>query len=255
MNETRFNGIGAIYAKYRPSYPQTFIKYLYSDVGMNKDSIIADIGSGTGILTKQLLEVGNKVIAVEPSDDMRLVAEVDLKNFEKFVSVNGTAENTTLDDNSVDFITVAQAFHWFDKTVFKKECDRILKQNGKVIIVYNGPDDSAEIAEEDDEINRKYCLAFKVSNRGAPRFSDNDIDNFFAGRYETKVFKNDQIYDLDGFIGRNLSRSSALKKDEENYTAYIAELTASFNKHAFNGKVLMPYFTKSFTGTVEKLRR
>ena len=80
MNETRFNGIGDIYAKYRPSYPQAFIEYLYSDVGINKDSIIADIGSGTGILTKQLLEVGNKVLAVEPSDGMRLVAEVDLKN-------------------------------------------------------------------------------------------------------------------------------------------------------------------------------
>ena len=250
MNETRFNGIGAIYAKYRPSYPQTFIKYLYSDVGMNKDSIIADIGSGTGILTKQLLEVGNKVIAVEPSDDMRLVAEVDLKNFEKFVSVNGTAENTTLDDNSVDFITVAQAFHWFDKTVFKKECGCILKRNGKIIIVYNGPDTRAEIAKEDDEINRKYCPAYKDSSSGAPRLLENDIDNFFTEKYETKIFQNDQIYDLDSFIGRNLSRSSALKKEEKNYPVYIDELTMSFNKHSVNGKVVMPILTKCYAGTL-----
>ena len=250
MNETRFNGIGDIYAKYRPSYPQTFIEYLYSDVGISKDSIIADIGSGTGILTKQLLEAGSKVMAVEPNDDMRIVAEADLKNFEKFISINATAENTKIYDNTIDFITVARAFHWFDQTIFKKECGRILKQNGKIIIVFDAPDASVGIAKEDDEINRKYCPNFKVSYSSTSRFLENDIDNFFTDEYETKIFQNDKIYDLDGFIGRNLSRSAALKKDEANYPAYIAELTASFNKHAVNGKVIMPNFTKSFTGTV-----
>jgi ubiquinone/menaquinone biosynthesis C-methylase UbiE len=250
MNETRFKGIGDIYAKYRPSYPQTFIEYLYSDVGISKDSIIADIGSGTGILTKQLLEAGSKVMAVEPNDDMRIVAEADLKNFEKFISINATAENTKIYDSTVDFITVARAFHWFDQTIFKKECGRILKQNGKIIIVFDAPDASVGIAKEDDEINRKYCPNFKVSYSSTSRFLENDIDNFFTDEYETKIFQNDQIYDLDGFIGRNLSRSSALKKDEKNYPAYIAELTMSFNKHAVNGKVVMPNVTVSYKGTV-----
>jgi len=188
MNEKRFEGLGNIYAKYRPSYPQTLIEYLYSDVGVNKESIIADIGSGTGIFSKQLLEAGNKVIAVEPNDDMRAVAEFDLGIFPNFTSLNAAAENITLDDNSVDFITVAQAFHWFDMLMFKKECNRILKENGKVIIVYNGLDSSTEIAKEDDE----------------------------------------------------------------NYPDYIAELTASFNKHAVNGKAVMPNVTKSYIGVLQK---
>ena len=252
MNETnftRFTGVGDIYAKHRPSYSEMFIKYLYSDVGIYKDSIIADICSGTGILSKQLLEAGNKVIAVEPNDDMRAVAEANLKSFINFNSINGTAENTTLDDNSVDFITVAQAFHWFDQTMFKKECTRILKQNGKVILVYNIPDFNAEVVKEDNEINKKYCPTFGVSNNGV-RFSEDNIDDFFTGKCELKIFQNDQIYDLDGFIGRNLSRSSALKENDKNYSAYITAITTSFNKHAVNGKLVMPNATKSYAGTV-----
>ena len=144
MNETKFDGMGKIYDKFRPTYPQTFIKYLRSDVGVCKKSTVADIGSGTGILTRQLLEICKNVIAVEPNSDMRVVAEKNLNNFVNFTSVNGTAENTTLGSKSVDFITVAQAFHWFDRMKFKAECNRILIPKGKVILVWNRRDDNAE---------------------------------------------------------------------------------------------------------------
>ncbi|MDB8805765.1 class I SAM-dependent methyltransferase [Romboutsia sp. 1001216sp1] len=120
MNENKFNGMGKIYSKYRPSYPFDFIDYLFTDVGISQRSIIADIGSGTGILTRQLLEKGSKVYGIEPNADMRDIAETNLNNFLGFTSVNGNAENTTIDDNSVDYITVAQAFHWFDRERFKK---------------------------------------------------------------------------------------------------------------------------------------
>ena len=77
-------------------------------------STIADIGSGTGILTQQLIHECSKVYAIEPNSDMRRVAEKRLRNEPGFISINGTAENTTLENESIDYITAAQSFHWFD---------------------------------------------------------------------------------------------------------------------------------------------
>ena len=125
------------YVKYRPGYPKAFIDYLYSDVNFSRDSIIADIGSGTGILTTFLLDRGSRVVGVEPNKEMRRTAEILLEEYQKFVSICGTAENTSLTKNSVDFVICAQAFHWFDKSACKKEFQRILKPNGKAVLLWN----------------------------------------------------------------------------------------------------------------------
>lgn len=155
MNENKFDGMGNIYAKFRPNYPKDFIDFLFTDLNLPKNCVFADIGAGTGILTKQLLEKGATVYAVEPNDDMRKVAENNLNKFSKFIPVKGTAESTTLPDNSIDIITVAQAFHWFDRQKFKKECQRILKPSGKVILIWNSRDSRSELVIENDSINRK----------------------------------------------------------------------------------------------------
>jgi len=254
MNETKFNGMGKVYAKYRPTYPQALIDYLCTYIGVTKDGVIADIGSGTGILTKQLLELGNKVFAVEPNDDMRAMAEHNLSEYSNFVSVNATAENTTLDDNNVDFITVAQAFHLFDREKFKAECQRIIKPNGKVILVWNSRVFAIESVKEGYEINKKYCPKFTGFSdgfrnaRGAE--TESDFSNFFNGEYETKIFENYQTFDLDGFIGRNFSASYALKEDDTKYPDYITELTECFNKHAVDGELIMPNDTRCYAGEV-----
>lgn len=251
MNETKFDGMGKIYAQFRPSYPQAFLDYLYSDVGINAESIIADIGSGTGILTRQLLEKGNKVYAVEPNEDMRKVAEADLQSFGGFKSVIGTAENTTLADNNIDYITVAQAFHWFDRQSFKAECQRILKHNGKVILVWNSRDEYSDLVQENDKVNKKYCpnfMGFSGGMRGAT--SEDDFSDFFCGEYEIKAFNNDLHFDEQGFIGRNLSAAYALKESDTDYTAYVAELKALFDKYRSGGALVMPHLTRSYVGRV-----
>ena len=99
----------------------------------------------------QLLARGFTVNGVEPNDDMRIVAEQTLKADSRFISVKATAENTTSNDNSLDLITVAQAFHWFDIEQFRLECQRILKQDGKVALVWNSRDGSSEINKESAE--------------------------------------------------------------------------------------------------------
>jgi len=252
MNENKFTGLSETYAKFRPKYPQAFIEYLYSDVGVKTDSIIADVGAGTGILTKQLLESGNKVYAVEPNEDMRSIAETDLNVFDNYYSVKGTAENTTLDDSSVDFITVAQAFHWFDEMKFKKECGRILKANGKVILVWNSRSLSSDVVKDSDAVTRKYCPNFEGFSGGMRGTEDHDTHygNFYEGDYISKVFQNDITFDLEGFIGRSRSASYTLRENDENFDAYIKELTECFYRYAVDGKMVMANETRSYVGVV-----
>lgn len=245
MNENKFSGKGKIYSQFRPSYPQECINYLYSSVGITEKSIIADIGSGTGIFTKQLLDMGNTVFAVEPNVDMRTVAENNLSQFKGFKSVNGTAENTSLESGSVDFITVAQAFHWFDVQAFSEECRRILRHGGKVILLWNIRDEGTPLIKDYIALNRKFCPQFNGFTGGSSRC---DLSKFYRGEYESKVFKNPLRYDKQQFIGRLLSSSYALKPDDENYEPYVEAIEILFNKYSVNGFLDYPNNTECYIG-------
>ena len=249
MNETKFDGMGKGYAQFRPSYPQTFLDYLYSKLLFDENAIIADIGAGTGILTRQLLERGSKVFAVEPNTDMRVAAEKELSSFANFVSINGTAEDTTLADDSTNFITVAQAFHWFDEESFKVECKRILKQDGMVVLVWNTRDETSPLVRDNNIINQKYCCNFKGFS-GGMKSGEGDFSSFFKGDYETMSFANNLAFDEASFIGRSLSASYTLKEEDERYHEYIEELKALFKKYSINGRLIMPNMTKSYAGSM-----
>lgn len=251
MNENIFDGIGETYAKYRPSYSQELLKYFYSEIGINKSSIIADIGSGTGILTRQLLNKCSKIYAVEPNSDMRKVAERNLGNDCRFISVNGTAENTTLESNSIDYITAAQSFHWFNRLIFKQECKRILRPKGNVILIWNSRDENSELVRKIDFINQKYCPNFSGSAcgmRGAK--TPNDFDDFFCQEYTSSCFQNNLKFTIDEFIGLHLSASYRLDVNDSNYLRYINELTEIFNLYNINGILEMPNLTRCYVGTV-----
>ena len=95
-NDCKFSGKANIYARYRPTYPEEYLKYLAADCGLQPGIDAADIGSGTGILTRQLLAREARVFAVEPNNDMRRKAEAELSMYSGFVSVNAAAEHTGL---------------------------------------------------------------------------------------------------------------------------------------------------------------
>ena len=118
-----FDGYASDYTVGRPGYAPELLECMYGKYGMSRKSVIADIGSGTGKFAKYLIERGSEVYCVEPNDDMRRTAENELGTFDNFHSVSGDAENTHLDDESVDFITTAQAFHWFDVERFRNDKD------------------------------------------------------------------------------------------------------------------------------------
>lgn len=204
-----------IYAKYRPSYPNEYIEYLLSANELNENQIVADIGSGTGIFSRQLLENGLHVIGVEPNDDMRKMAEQSLKRYPRFQSIKATAEHTTLKENSVDLVTVAQAFHWFNKEAFKIECQRILKQKAHVALVWNSRDGTSPIIKEKADICQKTCPNFKGFSGGIEETPEMFNSFFKDGKYEFKEYQNDLLFDYEGFLGRNLSASYAPKKNRQ----------------------------------------
>ena len=126
----RFSSRVADYVRYRPGYPTELIPLLRRECGLLAEHLIADVGSGTGLLTKVFLENGNRVIGVEPNAEMRAAGNEFLAAYEKFLSVAGSSDATTLGDGSVDFVTAAQAFHWFEPEGTRREFVRILKPGG-----------------------------------------------------------------------------------------------------------------------------
>ncbi|MDP8950409.1 MAG: class I SAM-dependent methyltransferase [Actinomycetota bacterium] len=125
------------YVKYRPSYPRAALDLLKTECGLTSASLVADVGSGTGILSELFLENGNRVFGIEPNERMRETGERRLGRHPRFTSVAGTAEATTLDGDSVDFVVAGQAFHWFDPERARAEFSRILKPGGWVALVWN----------------------------------------------------------------------------------------------------------------------
>lgn len=249
MNENKFDGMGKLYAKFRPSYPSEFIDYLFAYSQVSNKGVIADIGAGTGILTRQLLEHGNTVYAVEPNSDMIAVAKKDLSELEGFIPVDGAAESTGLEDGSIDLVTVAQAFHWFDRMAFGEECRRILRPSGRVALVWNSRDEKSELVLETDRVIREHCPNFKGFSQGMRgATAEEDFSDFFKGGYGTRVFENPLCFDEEGFIGRNLSSSYALKEADEGYSSFVKALRALFDRYSENGILIMPNLTRSYIG-------
>src|SRR5215211_465185 len=133
----RFTGRVESYARYRPSYPQAVLDLLAAECGLTSASVVADVGSGTGLLSELFLENSNRVLGIEPNEEMRAAGERLLRDYPRFTSVAGTAEATTLDDACVDFVAAGQAFHWFDPERARTEFARILEPTGWVVLIWN----------------------------------------------------------------------------------------------------------------------
>jgi SAM-dependent methyltransferase len=249
---TRFSNRADNYAKYRPTYPAAIIDILRSGCGLKETSIIADAGSGTGILSEPFLKNGNTVFGVEPNAAMRLSGERLLEGFRNFVSVDATAEATTLEPASVDFITAGQAFHWFDREKAKREFARILKPGGWVVLIWNERRlDSTPFLREYENLLLRYGTDYE--NVRHEKVTD-EIAQFFAPEtFQLKSLENVQHFDFESLQGRTRSASYTPEPGNPNFEPLFAKLEEIFKAHECDGIVTFEYETRVYYGHLTAL--
>jgi SAM-dependent methyltransferase len=244
----RFSDRVENYVKYRPGYPPAVMDCLREECGLTPESVVADVGSGTGLLAQLFLEHGNPVYAIEPNDEMRQAAERLLGSYPAFTSVNGRAESTTLPDRSVDFVTAGQAFHWFEPEPARVEFGRILRPEGWVVLVWNTrlADDGGFMAGYEALLDR-FALAYHDVNH-AEQYDD--VSRFYSGQFQLQLFANEQRFDFDGTLGRLLSSSYAPPPGHPHYEPLFAGLRRLFEAYQKDGRVSFLYQTELFWGRV-----
>ena len=244
----KFSGKAAAYNRYRPDYPDACIDFIMEQAGLSLDAFVADIGAGTGIFSRRLRAHGLRVYAVEPNADMRTQAQAAAHGDPGLIHVDGSAEKTCLEDASVSLVTAAQAFHWFDPTAFGRECNRILKLDGSVALIWNHRDAAAPLVQENAHICERYCPDFPGFSSPV-REKHAQIARFFAGkRYAFAQFDNPLSLDRDSFIGRNLSSSYAPLPTQAHFRPFVDALAALFDRYSEGGRVQMPYYTCVYVG-------
>lgn len=244
---TRFSDRVQNYVKYRPKYPEEILDFLKQELNLSKKHTVADIGSGTGFLSELFLRNGNIVYGVEPNKEMRLAGEDILSEYPNFKSIDGTAESTGLEPDSIDFVAAGQAFHWFDVEKTRNEFKRILNPDGWVILIWNERTESTPFLKAYEKLLLTFAIDYqKVDHRNV---DDNALTRFFVSdNYGLKLFRNEQQFDFEGLKGRLLSSSYAPMKGHPNYQPMMIELNSIFDAFQQNGKVVFEYETKIYYG-------
>lgn len=242
----RFSDRVEAYVQFRPGYPVELVQTLLQKASPRT---VADIGSGTGIFTRLLLEQKLQVFGVEPNADMRHAAESLFSEDPLFHSLDAPAESTGLADNSVDLITAAQAFHWFNNAATKVEFRRILKPAGKLALIWNKRKISQPFQQAYDAILRTYAPEYGIVNH--MNLSEADIAGFFEdGRMELLLFDNSQQLTFPGLLGRLKSSSYCPAETSPQYPSLVAELTALFEQFAVNDMIDFQYDTQLYLGPI-----
>lgn len=247
----RFGARASDYARYRPSYPLEVLTEIVARCGLGGDKVVADVGSGTGLFSKLLLQSEATVFGVEPNNEMRERAEMDLADDRRFNSVVGSAEEIPLGDQTVDLVTAAQSFHWFEREKTRQEFSRILKEPGWVALVWNVRRiDTTDFHKDYEKLLSKWAIGYS-----GPTHGHDDLDpihRFFGqDRFEHLVFPNPQFLFWEELQGRAQSASYFPLDDHPNYPPAIAELQEIFEKHKVGGRVNFDYSTELFIGQVK----
>ena len=245
-----------------PSFSKEIYDFLYSEeVGMSEDSVIADLGCGTGRMTIDFLKRGNIVYAIDPDENMRKVCGEKCSDFNKLKLIEGTEENFGVPDNSVDYVVSSQSFHKFNNDKFKKECNRVLKNKDNVIIIwYRVSFDRGLFKEMLDNLKKnykdyetRYGNMSEVEGAKIEEIENNKSANkFLNNKNKMKEIINKIYYSKEQFITLGLSLSlfpithrmntvtKILAEDSFNSKDYINGLEEIFSKYQKDNKIEIP---------------
>ncbi len=247
---SRFSDRVENYVRYRPGYPAEVLLALKTECGLTPSHAIADIASGTGIWTRILLENGNPVFGVEPNAEMRQAGERLLAAFPNFTSVAGTAEATSLPDASVDFVTAAQAAHWFDRKRARQEFARILKPGGWLVLLWNERlTDSSPFLRDYEQLLQAYGTDYADVRH---EHTTDAVNVFFdPAPFHERVFAMRQEFGYAGLEGRLLSSSYAPGPGHPKHAPMVRELHRIFEAHKVAGRVSFDYKTRVYFGRLQ----
>ncbi len=243
----RFSNRVENYLRYRPRYPRQILGTVQADCGLTPDSIIADVGCGTGFLADLFLANGNRVFGIEPNLEMREAAEVRLAALSNFTSVAATAEATSLRDGSVDFVVAGQAFHWFDRARCRAEFERVLRPAGWVVLVWNERrTETTSFLADYERLLHKYGTDYaKVDHR---RMDCAVMRQFFGAEPKRKTFPHRQQFDFPALQGRLLSSSYVPEAGQPRFEEMLASLRDLFVEHQRDGQVAFEYDAVMYYG-------
>lgn len=251
----RFSNRAAVYARHRPGYPAQMLSFLREACGLSGDSVVADVGSGTGILAGLFLESGNRVFGVEPNAEMRAFAERLLGRRPLFESVAGSAEETTLPDGSVDLVAVGNALHWIDVDLARGEFSRILKPGGRVAVAWNMIRSSGDAFHEAFQgFVLDHSTEKSARTRGDLRqhIVERTEDLFEAGDYETAHYSDEHSLDLQSLKGLAHSISVLPAEGEPGSAAMLRDLETIFHANESNGRVTVKYVARIHCGHLDR---
>ncbi|MBR5546986.1 MAG: methyltransferase domain-containing protein [Clostridia bacterium] len=251
INKTRFDcGLFASqaqnYRDYRPAYPKAAVNLIFS---ICPNPVIADLGSGTGKLSELLADRAKRLYAIEPNKQMRRYAEEKLGGFPRFESVPASAEQTTLADASVDIITAAEAFHWFDNERTYREMRRILTKDGYVFLLWNVFEGNLF----DEELQRiKQTYRGKKGQKASHISYEKRAENLFgANGYHFQTFDNSFLQSMEEMRGGMLSTSFAPEKGSKDYAPFLADVDRLFHQYARDGELKTTVKTICYWGQLK----
>jgi SAM-dependent methyltransferase len=247
----RFSNRVADYVRYRPGYPAEILPLLQTWTSFRAEHVVADIGFGTGLLSKLFLDFGNRVVGVEPNAEMRAAGEEFLGGYPKFTSVAGSAEATTLPSDSVDFIAAGQAFHWFQMPAAREEFHRILKSGGRVVIIWNERLlDETVFLREYEALLIRFGTDYARVSESYPR-AEQMLEFFRPNEFTSHSLPNFQEFDFEGLSGRLRSSSYAPPPGHPQFEPMMKELRKLFDAYHQRGVVRIDYRTRVYAGKLD----
>ena len=231
---------GQRYHDARPDYPAAAVDYLVSTLGIGPQSHVLDLAAGTGIFTGQILAHCGRVTAVEPSNGMRRVLAGRLPDVEV---LDGRDTAIPVAGASVDAVTVAQGFHWFDAPLALAEIHRVLVPGGGLGLVWNEIDESVGwVAEYSAAMRWPECQPYPVGMDFTPVIASGPFCDV-----ECRQFAHVQVTDRAGLLRRTASASYVAVMGERERQALVADVARVAER--LPEPISLPYVTTAYRAT------